>query len=340
MRIGLTYDLRDDYLAAGYGEEETAEFDRVDTIEGIEQAVAALGHQPVRIGHVRQLVDRLAQGDRWDLVFNIAEGLHGIARESQVPALLDAYEIPYTFSDPLMMAVCLHKGITKLMVRDAGVPTADYAVVETLADLEKVALPYPLFAKPVAEGTGKGVLPESRAESPADLRRVCQCLLERFRQPVLVETYLPGREFTVGVAGTGDDAKVLGGMEVLFTTKKADFYSYTTKRDYEDLVKYAPMAQAGALADELGRVSLAAWRALGCRDAGRIDFRLDQHGVPHFLEVNPLPGLNPVHSDLPILCRMSGIEYDQLIAAIVESASRRVAATGVAVGRARKAVDS
>src|SRR4051812_23775661 len=107
MRIGLTYDLRSEYLAAGYGEEETAEFDRADTIDALEQALVALGHEADRIGNVRQLTQRLALGDRWELVFNIAEGLHGIAREAQVPALLDAFDIPYTFSDPLVMALCL-----------------------------------------------------------------------------------------------------------------------------------------------------------------------------------------------------------------------------------------
>src|SRR5262245_11328722 len=135
MKIGLTYDLREEYLAAGYSALETAEFDRADTIGAIEDALRELGHHPDRIGHVRQLTARLAVGDRWDLVFNICEGLHGCGREAQVPALLDAFAIPYTFSDPLRMALCLHKGLTKVIVRDAGVPTAPFAVVERLDDL-------------------------------------------------------------------------------------------------------------------------------------------------------------------------------------------------------------
>jgi D-alanine-D-alanine ligase len=156
MKIGLTYDLRDEYLAAGYDEEATAEFDRADTIDSIENAIRSLGHETDRIGHVRQLVTRLAAGDRWDLVFNICEGMHGIAREAQVPALLEAYEIPCTFADPVVMAVCLHKGLTKTLVEKAGLPTARFAVVEQISDVDNVDLPYPLFAKPIAEGTGKG----------------------------------------------------------------------------------------------------------------------------------------------------------------------------------------
>jgi D-alanine-D-alanine ligase len=163
MRVGLTYDLRAEYLAAGFGDEETAEFDRPDTVEAIEHALLSLGHHPVRIGHVRQLVERLARGERWDLVFNFAEGMYGIGREAQVPAVLDAYQIPYTFSDPLVMSLSLHKGMTKQVVRAAGIPTPDFAVVHDVADLDRLDLPFPVFAKPVAEGTGKGINATSRS---------------------------------------------------------------------------------------------------------------------------------------------------------------------------------
>ena len=215
MHIGLTYDLRADYLAAGYSEEETAEFDGAATIDAIDSALREIGHQTDRIGNGRQLVDRLAAGDRWDLVFNIAEGLHGTAREAQVPAILDLYEIPYTFSDPLVLAVCLHKGLTKTVVGQAGVPTTPFAVVKQIEDVEAIDLPFPLFAKPVAEGTGKGITADSKIKDRDSLRRVCRDLLARCRQPVLVETFLPGREFTVGILGTGDEARVIGSMEII-----------------------------------------------------------------------------------------------------------------------------
>ena len=162
MLVGLTYDLRADYLAAGYSAEETAEFDGVATIDAIDAALREIGHQTDRVGNGRQLVDRLAAGDRWDLVFNIAEGLHGTAREAQVPAILDLYEIPYTFSDPLVLAVCLHKGLTKTVVGCAGVPTTPFVLVEKIEDVETIDLPFPLFAKPVAEGTGKGITADSK----------------------------------------------------------------------------------------------------------------------------------------------------------------------------------
>ena len=142
MKIGMTYDLREDYLTKGFSEEETAEFDRPDTIEAIEGALRSLGYQTDRIGNIQDLTRRLAFGDRWDLVFNIAEGLNGYGREAQVPALLDAYGIPYTFSDPLVLALTLHKGMTKRVIRDSGIPTPDFYVVESVSDVDKIDLPF------------------------------------------------------------------------------------------------------------------------------------------------------------------------------------------------------
>lgn len=326
MRIGLTYDLRSEYLAMGYSEEATAEFDRDDTIVSIEQALQSLGYETDRIGHVRQLVSRLAAGDRWDLVFNICEGMHGIAREAQVPALLEAYEIPCTFSDSFMMAVCLHKELTKAIIRDAGLPTPRSFVVESEQDVARVGLPYPLFAKPVAEGTGKGVSPASCIKTPEELKDVCADLLMRFRQPVLVETYLSGREFTVAILGTGDDARVLGTMEiVLLSNAEPGAYSYVNKENCEELVKYLHVSGANdAEVAEAERVALAAWKELKGRDAGRIDLRSDGSGQPGFIEANPLAGLHPQHSDLPMIATLAGMSYSQLIGEIIQSAKKRV----------------
>jgi len=324
MHIGITYDLRDDYLREGYGHEQTAEFDRVDTIDGIDAALKSLGHGTDRIGNVRHLVRRLASGDTWDLVFNIAEGMYGVGREAQVPALLDAYRIPYTFSDPLVLALTLHKGLTKTVIRAAGIPTADFAVIEDPADLQSLDLPPPLFAKPVAEGTGKGISESSRVDTHEQLSLLCTKLMHEFRQPVLVETYLPGREFTAGIVGTDNDAAVIGVMEVLFRNhhEGEKIYSYHSKSNYEELIDYViPEREVVQACSDL---ALAAWRALGCRDGGRVDIRMDSLDRPNFIEVNPLAGLNPVHSDLPIICRLLGIPFQALIARLLASAMQRL----------------
>ena len=267
MKIGLTYDLRSDYLAEGYSEEETAEFDRPDTIEAIEAALLELGYRTDRIGNAKRLVERLAQGDRWDLVFNIAEGLHGVAREAQVPAILDVYDIPYTFSDPLVLSLALHKNLTKTIVRQAGIATPEFALVAEPADVDAVDLPFPLFAKPVAEGTSKGITAASKIVDRQALRRVCGELLDQFRQPVLVETFLSGREFTVGLTGTGAEAQVLATVEIsLLPGAEAEVYSYTNKEQCEELVRYVLVRPERRSAGR-GRSTRWRWRRGGCWDA-------------------------------------------------------------------------
>lgn len=325
MRIGLTYDLRDDYLAMGFGEEETAEFDRVSTIEAIEGSLRRLGHETDRIGHVMALTKRLAAGDRWDLVFNIAEGMYGIGREAQVPALLDAYAIPYTFSDPLVLSLTLHKGMTKRVLRDGGLPTPLFHEVHTAADIDGICLPFPLFCKPLAEGTGKGIDGKSLVRDAGELRATCERLLATFKQPVLVETYLPGRELTTGIVGTGAAARVVGTMEVILGDKaEQGAYTYTNKELCEELVEYRLVNAQDPVIRVAEAISLAAWRLLGCRDGGRLDLRCDAGGNPQLMELNPLAGLHPEHSDLPIICNLIGVPYDELIGSIVDSAAQRV----------------
>jgi D-alanine-D-alanine ligase len=322
LKVGLTYDLRDDYLKEGFTHEETAEFDLPDTIAAIEKVLGDNGYQTDRIGNIKALTRRLAAGDRWDFVFNIAEGLYGFGREAQVPALLEAYNIPYTFSDPLGQALTLHKGMTKHVVRDLGIPTPDFKVIKSEEDIAEVVMPFPLFAKPVAEGTGKGITAMSKITTGKELQAVCKNLLNTFQQPVLLETYLPGREFTVGILGTGKNAKVLGTIEVILKpAAEKNAYSYDNKEHYDQLVQYILVDDDEAR--QASEIALAAWRGLDLKDAGRVDLRSDAHGMPHFMEVNSLAGLNPVRSDLPILCSLMGITYHELVSSIIGEALRR-----------------
>ncbi|HET6472710.1 MAG TPA: hypothetical protein VFG38_12775 [Pseudomonadales bacterium] len=325
MRVGLTYDLRAEYLALGYGDEETAEFDQPGTIDALAGAIESIGHGVDRIGSARSLIGRLAKGDRWDLVFNICEGLSGYGREAQVPAILDVYGIAYTFADPLAASLCLHKGWTKMIVRTAGVPTADFAIIEAPGDVARVGLPFPMLAKPIAEGTGKGVTPKSVVRSHDDLVGVANELLDRYRQPVLVETFLPGREFTVGIVGTGAAARAIGSIEIVLKSgAEPDVYSYVNKEECETLVDYRHVSSNDPLVARSERIALDAWIALGCRDGGRVDIRCDANGNPMFLEVNPLAGLHPTHSDLPMIATAIGMPYVELIRAIVDSAATRI----------------
>jgi D-alanine-D-alanine ligase len=321
--IGLTYDLRSEYIAMGFSEDETAEFDREETILAIENTLQLLGFKTDRIGNALQLMKRLSQGSSWDLVFNIAEGLYGFGREALVPALLDAYRIPYTFSDPMVLALTLHKAMTKHVVRNIGIPTPDFALVETEDDIEQVRIPFPLFAKPVSEGTGKGISAASKIINQSNLSTVCLQLLKQFRQPVLLERFLPGREFTVGIFKTGNEAKAIGTIEIILKDKTDSFaYSLNNKEHYEHLVEYRLVKDS--MAEKAEEIAIAAWRGLGCRDAGRIDLRVDDQGIPNFIEVNPLAGIRPIHSDLCILCNFVGISYTEMIKTIVDSAMTRI----------------
>lgn len=322
MRLALVYDLRDDYRALGFSDEETAEFDSAETIDALVAALVATGADITRIGHGRALAKRLAAGERYDLVFSIAEGLKGRNREAQVPALCELFDQPYVFSDALTMATTLDKAVAKRLVAAAGVPTTPFAVIETPDDARRTRLPFPLFVKPIAEGTGKGCESASRVRDPASLCAAAAALIARYRQPVLAEAFLPGREFTVGILGTGADAHVLGVLEIhLNAGADENVYTYRNKEECERLVTYRLADDAEAL--DAGRIALAAYRALQCRDAARLDLRSDAAGVPHFLEANPIAGLHPTHSDLPILNTACGRSYETLIADILMSAAAR-----------------
>ncbi|MGH0051871.1 MAG: D-alanine--D-alanine ligase family protein [Sphaerochaetaceae bacterium] len=326
MRIGLTYDLKQRYLEDGYPLEAVAELDSSETIDAIEISLRVMGYETERIGNVKDLVAALAAGKRWPLVFNIAEGLHGLCREAQIPALLEAYRIPYVFSDSLALVVTLHKGLAKAVVRSHGVPTADYRVIERLEELKVLDMPFPLFIKPVGGGTGMGINGNSIVHNRQQLLEGVERLLTSHGQPVLVEAYLSGREFTVGIVGTGFHARVVGAMEIIVDTQSDHgIYSYVSKQQYKEHVSYHSVD--GFDAEQCNDVALSAWRALGCRDGGRVDLRMDNLGKVHFLEVNPLAGLHPVDSDLPILASMAGIDYQSLLSMIMDSAMSRLGFT-------------
>lgn len=322
-RVGFTYDRKEDYLAAGFSPADVMEFDAEDTISALEKTIRDLGNEVVRIGRGRELARRLVAGERWDMVFNFAEGVRGRSREAQVPALCELFDQPYTFADPLTCAITLDKGIAKRVVRDSGLATAAFAVVSAPDEAARVTLAPPLFVKPIAEGSSKGVTTRSLVSERSQLGDVCAELIAAFAQPVLVEEYLPGREFTVGVLGNGSTARVVGVMEVCFTdAAEAPAYTALNKDEYLERVSYRLVTEE-PLASQARALALGACSALGCRDAARIDLRCAADGTPCFLEANPLPGLNLVRSDLPIMARLAGMPFTELMGSILDEAALR-----------------
>ncbi|AQU05708.1 D-alanine--D-alanine ligase [Dehalococcoides mccartyi] len=328
MRIGLSYDLK---LAltpvTGGPDDALEEYDSPETVEAITNALTAAGHAVYRLGGGKEFL-RKVQEHKLDLVFNISEGLGNYrSREAQIPGVLEMLDIPYTGSDPQTLAICLDKPLTKKLVAGAGVKTAKWQLVsncEELSTIDWSDFPLPAFLKPACEGSSKGVRFASRAESTDEIMRMATELLTTYNQPVLVEEFINGDEITVGVIGN-DKPKVLGIMRIVPKTK-ADYFVYSIeiKRNWRQMVEYeVPAALPAKTLAHIEKATLDAYRVLECHDLCRMDFRVSPDGTPYFLEVNPLPGLNPVSGDLPIMASKLGISHADLVLEILNTAIAR-----------------
>jgi D-alanine-D-alanine ligase len=313
--------------------DEFAEWDAPATIAAVESALSGLG-KVVRLEATEDFPERLRQS-RPDIVFNIAEGFRGVNREAHVPAICEFFGIPYSGSDPFTLTLCLDKARTKETLAFHGIPTPKFAVIEQLTDIERTAdLNLPLFVKPLHEGSSKGITDSNLCWDRKQLRTETDFLLENYQQPVLVEEYLPGKEFTCAVLGNGAEATVLPivGMNFESLPKGAlPIYSFDAKFVWDrpehplDIFQ-CPARITKKLQASIERVTLDAFRVLGCRDWARIDVRLDADGNPNVLEVNPLPGILPDPADnscLPKAARAAGIGYDELIQSCLKYAAAR-----------------
>ena len=322
-------------------DDEYAEWDSAETIDAVARALARHG-EVIRLEAGDDFPERL-RAERPDIVFNIAEGLRGPNREAHVPAICEFFGIPYSGSDPFTLALCLDKARTKEILRANGVPTAEWVLARSASDVERIAArgwSYPLFAKPVHEGSSKGITERNVAADAEALRAIVAELLERYDQPVLVETFLPGAEFTCGVLGNGSSARVLPIVGMNFEslpTGALPIYGFEAKwlwdRPENPLDIFScPARMSSQLRAEIEDVVLRAYTVLGCRDWSRVDVRLDAAGRANIVEVNPLPGILPDPADnscLPKAARAAGLDYDALIGAALAAAAAR---QGVALG--------
>ena len=346
MHIALSFNLKGD--AVGLMEEPAeppseppdlpsddlyAEWDDIHTIKAVEAALASR-HQ---VSLVEANIDAFENYRRLrpDLVFNIAEGLHGASREAQIPAMLDMLGIPYTGSDPLTLGLCLDKRRSKEILAHNGIATPAFTVVSALTEVP-ARLRYPLIVKPTLEGSSKGVTDKALVHNRHELVRQLEWVLNTYDQPALIEEFLPGREFTVALIGNGDDLRVLPIVEINFDTLPAGvqpIYSYEAKWLWDQEEDPLQIFTCPARLEPLLRLQIeelckSAFRALDCRDWCRIDVRLDGQGRPHVIELNPLPGILPrpeQNSCFPKAARAAGLSYDELILAVVDAASARLA---------------
>jgi D-alanine-D-alanine ligase len=320
LRVGLTFNLK---RIDPTRDDAEAEYDSPKTVGALAQAIASFGHRVVRLEAAPALARRLPRACV-DLVFNIAEGGAGRSREAHVPALCELLGVPYTGSDPAALCVTLDKALGKRILRDCGVPTPDFFLVATGREPLPRGWKFPSIVKPNIEGTSKGITTRSVVDDEPTLRRRCRELIRRYRQPAIVEAFVTGREFTVGVLGW-PRPRALPPMEVVFLQPRArNVYEYSLKQDWAGKLDYVCPARLGrAPTRRMERLALDAFAALGCRDVARVDFRMDRRGRMYVIELNPLPGMTPAFSDLVMIGEAAGIPYRELIGRILDCAVRR-----------------
>jgi D-alanine-D-alanine ligase len=325
LKVGFTYNVKRVKPTVDASEDSEAEYDSPATLQAIREAIASWGHEVIDLEANAELPSVLASTPV-DIVFNIAEGFKGRNRESQVPAMLELLDIPYTGSDPATLSLALDKALAKKIVRQAGIHTPTFQLMLTGKErLNKEFTNFPLMVKPVAEGSSKGVVSKSVCHSEAELREVVKEIVGKYQQPALIEEYIGGREFTVGLLGERRP-RVLPPMEIVFLDKeeKTPVYSFQHKLDWTDRIRYdAPAKIEPALLEKLRAAARGSFMALGCRDVARIDFRMDDKGRIYFIECNPLPGLTPGWSDLVLIAQGAGMDYRTLIGEIMAPAIRR-----------------
>ena len=316
--------------------DEFAEWDSVETIDAVAHALSPLG-EVIRLEADEEFPELLRE-TKPDIVFNIAEGQNGVNREAHVPAICEFHGIPYSGSDPFTLSLCLDKARTKETLAYHGIPTAPFVVIRDEADLGRMVkvlpLPFPLFVKPIHEGSSKGITERNFCRTTAQLERQVAFLLETYDQPVIVEEFLPGAEFTCAVLGNGKTAKVLPIVGMNFSSLPEGaipIYGFEAKWIWDRPEQPLDMFDCPAHIDRsltraIERVTLDAYRVLGCRDWSRIDVRLDANGEPKIVEVNPLPGILPDPADnscFPKAARAAGMPYDELIQTCLKLAAAR-----------------
>src|SRR5262245_55488885 len=337
MKIGITFNLKDSAPSpAGAPDDLFEEFDEPETIRAIAAVIRGLGHEVVELGDGEPMLRRLL-AEKPDFVFNFAEGQGiGRSREARVPAVLEMLGIPYSGSDPLALAAALDKDVTRRLVESAGVGVPDGFTVafedehidsvpdELAGAWERQGLALPVIAKPVCEGSSKGIRSRCLIAKPEEFAPTVVQLWNDYRQPVLVEEFVAGDEVTVGVIGNSPP-RVFGVMRITPVKPTEHFvYSLEVKRDFRRQVRYeCPAKLPPEVTQAIEEAALAAFDALGCRDVARVDFRM-RDGEPVFLEINPLPGLNPSSSDLVIMAGLLKVSHAELVGMIVTEALKRV----------------
>lgn len=325
LTIGVTYNLKH-AESADCAPDDQAEYDSMDTVLAIESAIRSHGHHTVLLEADDHLPQKLLQ-TKPDLIFNIAEGRGGRAREAQVPALLNLFGIPFTGSEETTLCVSLDKALAKRLLATYRIPTPRFRVFTPDAPIVTAGLRYPVIIKPNAEGSSKGISDICIAENSKQLKELVSKCFSLYGGDVLAEEFVSGREFTVGLLGNGDTVQVFPPMEIVYHDSPINgynVYNYTVKQEYTKYVSYrCPADISGKMEQTLVSLAKKVFRALGCRDFARVDFRADEQGRAYFIEINPLPGLAPHYSDYPMLAEFCGVSHEDLVYGVLRAGAQR-----------------
>lgn len=326
VRIALLYNLAEEEARGGDEPPDSqAELDSEQTVFAIRESLLSAGHQVTLIeGSLPNLLQLV--GESVDIAFNVCEGHRGRNREAHVPAVLEMINVPVTGSDVLTLAASLDKPTTKKLLQYSQVPTPKFQVFYSAMDVLSAELVFPLFVKPAHEGSSMGISADSKVSTEAELRERVAYVTKNYHQPALVEEFIVGREFTVGVMGN-DELITLPVMEISFANVPGEsngIYSYQYKKEWTARSNFlCPAPISDFAARELQETAKQAYRAVGCRDLGRVDFRVAEDGTPYVIEINPLPGLAPGYSDFPVAAEAAGLTYPELINRILDYALHR-----------------
>ncbi len=322
LRVGLTYNLKK-HITSDVADIE-AEYDNMETIQAIRNALQDENCQVELLEATKELPVKLSNHSV-DIVFNIAEGIQGRGREAQVPAILNFYKIPFAGSDETTLCIALDKALTKRVLSTYHIRTPKCRVITKDRKDLSGSFPFPAIVKPNAEGSSKGISDVAIVTNKQELKNLVTDNINLYKQDMLVEEYIPGREFTVGIVGNGEDLRVFPPMEIVYLKQNQfNIYSYNVKQNYRKLIRYdCPAAISRETEQEMMNTAKKVYEILDCKDFARMDFRLSEEGLPYFIEINPLPGLAPGYSDFPMLAQFNGVDYASLVRGILKSALKR-----------------
>jgi len=322
-KIGLTFDLREDYLLKeGEPADKYAEFDAKETIDIIMKAIEANGHRVLPLGGVNNLLSLEKRPDV-DIVFNLAEGLMGRNRESQVPILLELMQIPFVGGDALTLGLTLDKILTKKIFIAEKIPTPRFFQATNIADLKKINLKFPLIVKARFEGSSKSLTEDALVNDMKSLKRGVSWLIKTYQQPALIEEFIAGREFTVPIIGN-NPPKAYYPVQIKIDgkLKLGDLFYTHARISSSDLEYIYPAKISKVLTERIRKLALRAYLALECRDFGRVDFRVNDKNAIFVLEVNPLPSLS-VEDVFMKIAEYEGKKFSDVIGMILKAAFRR-----------------